>query len=78
VREEERKLADGSVERTTTVYEEDLNGTMRPAERTVAREVASGSKTRTVVTTERPNPSGGFQTVEQRESVETRQGENAV
>lgn len=78
VREEERKLPDGSVEKITTVYEEDLNGNMRPAERTVARESTSGSKTRTVVTSERPSPSGGFQVVEQKESVETRQGESAA
>jgi hypothetical protein len=78
VREEERKLANGTVERTTTVYEQDVNGSMQPAERTVAREVAAGSKTSTVVTTERPNPAGGFQAVEQRESVETRQGEGSA
>jgi hypothetical protein len=78
VREEERKLPGGTVERTTTVYEEDVNGAMRPAERVVAREVTAGGKTRTVVTTQRPSPSGGFQAVEQRESVETRQGENSA
>jgi hypothetical protein len=78
VREEERKLPDGSIEKITTVYEEDLNGTMRPAERTVARESTSGSKTRTVVTSERASSTGGFEVVEQSESVETRQGESAA
>jgi hypothetical protein len=78
VREEERKLPDGSIEKITTVFEEDLNGTLRPAERTVAREATSGTKTRTVVTSERASSSGGFEVVEQSESVETRQGENAA
>jgi hypothetical protein len=78
VREEERKLPDGSVEKITTVYEQDLNGTMRPAERTVARESKSGSKTRTVVTNERPSASGSFEVVEQSESVETVQGDKAA
>ena len=78
VREEERKLPNGAVEKITTVYEEDVNGSLQPAERTVARETTTGSKTRTVVTTERPSAAGGFQTVEQRESTETRQGETAA
>ncbi len=78
VREEERKLPDGTLEKITTVYEEDLNGSMRPAERTVARESESGNKTRTVVTSERPSASGGFEIIEKKESVETRHGENAA
>jgi hypothetical protein len=78
VREEQRKLPDGSVEKITTVFEEDVNGSLRPAERTVARETLTGNKTRTVVTTERPSARGGFEAVEQRESVETRQGESAA
>jgi hypothetical protein len=78
IREEERKLADGSVERTTTVYEEDLNGRMRATERTVARETTSGNVTRSVVTAERAAPTGGFQTVEQKESVETRRGDSST
>lgn len=78
VREEERKLPNGTVEKITTVFEEDVNGSLRPAERTVARETVTGNKTRSVVTTERPSATGGFQAVEQRESVETRQGEKAA
>lgn len=78
VREEERKLPNGTVEKITTVYEQDVNGSLQPAERTVARETVSGNKTRSVVTTERPSATGGFQAVEQRESVETRQGEKAA
>jgi hypothetical protein len=78
VREEERKLPDGAIEKITTVYEEDLNGNLRPSERTVSRESESGDKTRTVVTSERPSASGEFEVVEKKESVETRQGENAA
>jgi hypothetical protein len=78
VREEQRKLPDGSVEKITTVFEEDVNGSLQPTERTVARETPTGTKTRTVVTTERPDARGGFEPVERRESVETRQGESAA
>jgi hypothetical protein len=77
VREEEKKLPNGAVEKTTTIYEEDVNGSLQPTERTVTRESVSGNKTRTVVTTERPGVSGGFQAIEQRESVETKQGDKA-
>jgi hypothetical protein len=78
VREEERKLPNGAVEKITTVFEEDANGSLRPAERTVARETKTGNRSRTVVTTERPGATGGFETVEQRESIETKQGEGAA
>jgi hypothetical protein len=77
VREEERKLPNGAVEKITTVFEQDVNGSLRPAGRTVSRETVTGNRTRTVVTTERPSATGAFETVEQRESLETKQGEGA-
>ncbi len=77
VREEEKKLPNGAIEKTTTVYEEDVNGALQPTEQTVSRETVNGGKTRTVVTTERPGVSGRFQAVEQRESIETKQGDKA-
>ena len=44
VREEEKKLPNGAIEKTTTVYEEDVNGSLQPTERTVSRETVSGEQ----------------------------------
>ncbi len=79
VREQERTLPDGSVERIATTYEEDLDGNMQPVERKVTREKKAGDTTRTVMTAERTSPGGGgFQPYLHEESVETRQGEEAA
>jgi hypothetical protein len=76
-RVEERKLPDGTVETTTTVYTADLNGRMQPAERRIVRTKETGGETRTVTTTQATNASGGFQTIVEEESIERREGENA-
>jgi len=76
-RVEERKLPDGTVETTTTVYTADLNGRMQPAERRIVRMKETGGETRTLTTTQTTSPSGGFRTIVEEESVARREGENA-
>jgi hypothetical protein len=76
-RVEERKLPDGTVETTTTVYTADINGRMNPAERRIVRMKKTGNQTRTVTTTQTTGSSGGFQTIVEEESVEQREGEHA-
>lgn len=76
-RVEERKLPDGTVETTTTVYTADLNGRMQPAERRVVRMKEANGETRTVTTTQTTSPTGGFRTIVEEESIARREGENA-
>lgn len=76
-RVEERRLPDGTVETTTTVYTADLNGRMQPAERRIVRMKKAGGETRTLTTTQTTGSSGAFQTIIEEESVERREGEHA-
>jgi hypothetical protein len=75
-RVEERKLADGTVQTTTTVYTADLNGRMQPAERRVVRVKETNGEKRTVTTTEATSAGGGFRTIVEEESIERREGDN--
>jgi hypothetical protein len=77
-RVEERRLPDGTVETTTTVYTADINGRMQPAERRIVRMKETDGQTRTVTTTQTTSSSGGFQTIIEEESVERREGEHAA
>jgi hypothetical protein len=76
-RVEERKLPDGTVETTTTVYTADLNGHMQPSERKIVRAKETNGETRTTTTTQATSSSGGFQTIVEEESVEQHDGENS-
>lgn len=76
-RVEERKLPDGTVETTTTIYTADLNGRMQPAERRIVRTKETGDQTHTVTTTQATSASGGFRTIVEEESIAQREGENA-
>jgi hypothetical protein len=78
VREEERRLADGSIRTTTTVYESDMSGRMQPIERIVKTERKVGNVTRSVTTAERPDINQRFSTYKQEESVRTQSGETAA
>jgi len=75
-RVEERKLPDGTVETVETLFEEDLNGRLRPTERRTEREREAGGARRTVMTVETAGPSGGFRTSIHEESVERRSGDS--
>ena len=74
---EERKLPDGTIETTTTVYTADLNGRMQPAERRIVRTKETGGDTRTLTTTQTTSPNGDFRTIVEEESIERREGEQA-
>ena len=78
VRDEERLLPDGSVQRIVTVYESDVNGRMQPTERTTTVERKVGNSTRSVTTAERPGLSERFQTYRREESVRTEQGDGSA
>jgi hypothetical protein len=78
VREESKKLPDGTVETTSTVYESDINGRMQPVERKIEREQKTGDTTRTVTTSERLTTNGGFRPYAREETVETRKGETSA
>ncbi len=78
IREETRRLADGTVVTTATTYLEDVNGRMRPAERSVSREKKTGDKTHTTVVSEKPSINGGFRAYSREESVETQRDETSV
>lgn len=73
---ETRKMPDGSVVTTETLYQESLNGRMEAIERRTKRETKSGDVTRTVSSTDAPSVNGGFQTILKEESVERKIGEN--
>lgn len=76
-RVEERRLPDGTVETTTTVYTADINGRMQPAERRIVRVKEDGGQTHTVTTTQTTSSSGGFRTIVEEESLEQREGQHA-
>ena len=78
VRNEERLMPDGSVQRIVTVYESDVNGRMRPIERTTTVERKAGNTTRTVTTAERPALDQRFQPYRREESVRSEQGEGSA
>ncbi|MEZ5392667.1 MAG: hypothetical protein R2724_07240 [Bryobacterales bacterium] len=73
---ETRKLGDGTVVTTETLYKETLNGRMEAIQRKTSREVKNGAVTRTVTSTDAPSVNGGFQTILKEESVERKIGEN--
>jgi hypothetical protein len=72
---ETRKLPDGAVVTTETLYQETLNGRMEAVERKTTREAKSGEVKRTAIATEAPSVNGGFQTILREESVERKLGE---
>ena len=78
IREETRTLADGTVVTTATTYVEDINGRMKPTERTVSREKKTGDKTQTTVVSEKPSINGGFRAYFREDSVETQRDETSV
>lgn len=67
--------SDGAVTETRTVYRGDLNGSLTPAERTVARSVKNGEMVRTETSVERVSLNGSFAVVERRDAA-TRAQEN--
>lgn len=73
---ETRKLPDGTVVTTETLYHETLNGRMEAIEKKTIREVKSGAVTRTTSQVETPSVNGGYQTILREESVERKIGEN--
>ena len=75
---EKRKLPDGTVVTTETLYQESLNGRMEAIERKTTRESSKGAITRTVTSTDAPSVNGGFQTVMREESVERKLSENSA
>jgi hypothetical protein len=77
VREEQRRLPDGSMQKTITTYESDINGRMNPVERVVQTEKKNGNVTRTVVTAERPDINRRFKTYERTESDRTQHSDEA-
>jgi len=76
IREEERTLADGTIVRTSTVYEENASGGLEPVERRVVREKTEGNKTTTTRTVERPSINRGFEPRVREKSVTVKQGED--
>ncbi len=78
VRDEERLLPDGSVQRIVTVYESDVNGRMQPTERTTTVERKVGNSTRSVTTAERPGLNERFQTYRRDESLRTEKGDGSA
>ena len=75
IREEVKKLPDGTIVTTATTFGENINGRMEAVERTVSREKESGNRIQRTVTVERPSINGGYQTYTREESVETRQAD---
>lgn len=74
---EERKNADGSVNTTTTVMKEDINGRMSLAERSSSESRKSGDTTTTTSVVERPTLNGSLELVEKREATK-RESQTAV
>ena len=75
VREEERILPDGTRQKTTTVYESDINGRMNAVERTIEKTKKVGNVTRSTTTAERPDVNKRFKVYERAESERTQQGD---
>ena len=61
---------DGTITETSTVYRGDLNGNLRPAERTHSETRKSGEQAVTETRVERASLSGGFTLVEKRAATE--------
>ena len=76
VREETRKLPDGTVVTTATTFIENLNGRMEIVDRVVNRRKEHNGRIENLTTTEKPAIDGRFQTIIREESIETKQGEN--
>ncbi|HUG81705.1 MAG TPA: hypothetical protein VML01_08575, partial [Bryobacterales bacterium] len=68
VREEQRRLPDGSIEKTITTYESDINGLMNAVQRVVETQKITGNVTRTTVTAERPDFNKRLKTYERTQS----------
>jgi hypothetical protein len=73
---ETRKMPDGTVVTTETLYQETMNGRMEAIQRKTTQEAKNGAVTRTTSSTEAPSVNGGFQTILKEESVERKTGEN--
>lgn len=71
VREEERLLPDGTRQKTTTVYESDINGRMNAVERIIENTKKVGNVTRSTTTAERPDINKRFKVYERAESERT-------
>ena len=76
VREETRKLPDGTVVTTATMFIENINGRMEIVDRVVNRRQEHNGRIENLTTTEKPSINGGFQIVVREESTEEKQGEN--
>ena len=77
VREETRKLPDGTVVTTVTLYIENINGRMEIVDRVITRRKEHNGRIENLVTTEKPSINGGFQTIIREQSIEEKQGEHA-
>ncbi len=75
VREEQRLLPDGTRQKTTTVYESDINGRMIPVDRTIENTKKVGNVMRSTTTAERPDVNKRFKVYERAESERTLQGD---
>ena len=77
LREEQRRLPDGSIEKIITTFESDINGRMNPVGRVVETEKKTGNVTRTTVTAERPDVNKRFKSYERSESERTQHSEDS-
>ena len=77
VREETRKLPDGTIVTTVTLYIENINGRMEIVDRVITRRKEHNGRIENLVTTEKPSINGGFQTIIREQSIEEKQGEHA-
>jgi hypothetical protein len=75
VREEEHLLPDGTRQKTTTVYESDINGRMNEVERIIENTKKVGNVTRSTTTAERPDINKRFKVYERAESERTQQSD---
>jgi hypothetical protein len=66
---EENKLPGGSSTVRETSYRNDVNGSLREAERKITETRVSGSTTTASTTIDRPSMTGSFETIEKRSSV---------
>ena len=76
VRIEERKLPNGAVQRTETLYSENMNGRMEMVERSVEVVEENGPVTKTTKKTEKPSINGRLETILREESTERKEGES--
>jgi len=75
VRQERRKMPDGSIVSTETLHEQDVNGRMQFTERRTRTEKKSPTGSDTSIVLERPAMHGGTQVVERTDKVETRRSD---